>query len=226
MTRLNSFDLRDIEDWAAYDRLIQDRLGVDLLTLAAAAADRPADEVRRKLAGQKLAAVSRSDGQGVVGGFAESLAAIGRRLGLDGRAMDAPDQAGLDQAARWGADIVISADDHHFLARDARGRTADNNPATSRAFVAALECMAEGPLAGREVVVLGLGVIGLGAARRLAERGARPAVALVPNEFQSVLYGLREFFEYEMRSGLREIYSQSVLCNRINGRCRENMRFT
>ena len=175
MTRLTSSDVREIDGWAEYDRLIRGQLGVDLPGLAAAAADLPAAEVRRGLAGRKLAAVSISSGEGVVGGFAAGLAAIGRRLGLEARVMEAPDEAGFIQAARWGADLVIHADDERFLVRDRLGRTADNNPATSRAFVAALEMMAEGrSLAGREVVVLGLGVIGRGAALRLVELGAVP----------------------------------------------------
>ena len=175
MTRLSSSDVRTIDSWAEYDRLIRNQLGVDLLGLAAASADLPAAEVRRGLAGRKLAAVSISSGNGVVGGFAAGLAAIGRRLGLEARVMDAPDEEGFAQAIRWGADLVIHADDDRFLVRDSLGRIADNNPATSRVFVAALELMAEGrSLAGREVVVLGLGVIGRGAARRLVELGAVP----------------------------------------------------
>jgi hypothetical protein len=145
------------------------------LTLAARAADRPAEEVRARLAGRRLAAVSLSGGEGVVTGFAAALAAIGRRLGLIAEAMPAPDEAGLAQARRWGADFIIHADDDRFWARaTADGRTADNNPATSRVFVAALELLSGGSLAGREVVVLGLGVIGRGAASRLAELGAVP----------------------------------------------------
>ncbi len=176
MTRLVAADVADInEDWTAYDRRLTELLGLDLLALAARGQDRPADEVRARLAGRRLAAVSLSSGDGVVGGFAESLAAIGRHLGLNAQAMPAPDGEGLAQAAAWGADFIIHADDDRFVARRvADGRTADNNPATSRIFVAALELLSGGRLAGREVVVLGLGVIGRGAAVRLAELGSVP----------------------------------------------------
>jgi hypothetical protein len=176
VTRLATADLAGIgEDWTVYDRRLAGLLGVDLLTLAARAVDRPANEVRARLAGRRLAAVSLSGGEGVVGGFAAALAAIGRRLGLIAEVMPAPDEAGLAQARAWGADFIIHADDERFLARaTADGRTADNNPATSRVFAAALELLSGGSLAGREVVVLGLGVIGRGAASRLAELGAVP----------------------------------------------------
>lgn len=175
MTRLTNADIADIGSWNEYDRLIQQNLGVDLIGLAARAADRPKAEVRRALAGRKLAAVPVSSGEGIVGGFAASLAGIGEHLGMTAQAMDQPDSDGFKQAEAWGADIVIYADDHHFLARDVlSGEVADNNPATSRVFVAALELLNGGSLAGREVVVLGLGVIGRGAAERLLELGAVP----------------------------------------------------
>jgi pyrrolysine biosynthesis protein PylD len=172
---LTGADLVGLDDWAAYDQLIQDALGVDLPALGALAAGRPAAWVAERLAGRRLAAVSVSTGQGVLAGFAEALAAIGRRLGLAGAAMPSPDEEGLREAEAWGADLVIQADDDCFWVRDlAEGRVADNNPATSRAFVAALELLDGGPLAGREVLVLGLGVIGRGAAARLLELGAWP----------------------------------------------------
>jgi threonine dehydrogenase-like Zn-dependent dehydrogenase len=89
--------------------------------------------------------------------------------------MPGADEEGFRQAAAWDAEWVILADDDRFEVRDLAGRVlADNNPATSRAFVAALEILAGGGLAGREVLVLGLGVIGRGAAARLLELGAWP----------------------------------------------------
>jgi threonine dehydrogenase-like Zn-dependent dehydrogenase len=108
-------------------------------------------------------------------GFAGSLAALGRGLGLKAETMPGADGEGLSEAAAWGADWVIRADDDSFEVRDMAGRIlADNNQATSRAFVAALELLAGGRLAGREVLVLGLGIIGRGAASRLLELGAWP----------------------------------------------------
>jgi threonine dehydrogenase-like Zn-dependent dehydrogenase len=111
----------------------------------------------------------------VVPGFAETLALIGRWLGLEAAAMPGQDGDGLREAEAWGAEWVILADDDRFEVRDTAGRVlADNNPATSRAFVAALELLAGESLAGREVLVLGLGIIGRGAAARLLELGAWP----------------------------------------------------
>ena len=174
MTRLTVADLAALGGQAARDRLIQAALGVDLLTLGARAADRPGPWVAERLRGRRLAALSVSSGQGVLPGFAGTLAALARSLGLEAEAMPGADEEALREAEAWGADWVIRAADDCFEVRDLDGRVlADNNPATSRAFVAALELLANG-LAGREVLVLGLGVIGRGAAARLLEMGAWP----------------------------------------------------
>ena len=175
MTRLTVLDLAGLGGRAARDRLIRAALGVDLLTLGARAADRPGPWIAERLRGRRLAALSVSSGQGVLPGFAETLAALARELGLTAAAVPGADEEGLRAAEAWGADWVILADDDCFEVRDLAGRVlADNNPATSRAFVAALELLAGGGLAGREVLVLGLGVIGRGAAARLLELGAWP----------------------------------------------------
>jgi pyrrolysine biosynthesis protein PylD len=177
MTRLTVADLAGLGDQAAFGRLIRAALGVDLLALGARAADLPEPLVAERLRGLKLAALSVSSGQGVLPGFAETLAAIGRGLGLDAAAMPGPDHEGLREARAWGAEWVIRADDHCFEVRDLAGRIlADNNPATSRAFVAALELLAGSSLAEREVLVLGLGPVGRGAAARLLELGVWPLV--------------------------------------------------
>ena len=175
MTRLTVKDLAGLGRQADLSRLTQAALGVDLLALGARAADRPAPWVRERLRGRRLAALSVSAGQGVLPGFAEALASLGRGLGLIAEAMPGADEKALRAAADWGADWVILADDDRFEIRDMAGRVmADNNPATSRAYVAALELLAGGGLSGREVLVWGLGVIGRGAAVRLLERGAWP----------------------------------------------------
>lgn len=204
MTCLTTSDVIGIPDgWDIYDEQIQQVLGVDLLTLAARAVGRKEAEVRAGLAGRRLAAVSISSGVGVVGGFAESLAAIGRHLGLEAQVMSRPDGDGFREAEKWGAELVISADDHRFLAREtARGLTADNNPATSRVFTVALELMSGG-LREREVLVLGLGIIGRGAASYLAELGAYPLL-YDPDPKRAAAAGL-EISEGQVLKNLDEV---------------------
>ncbi len=176
MTRLVADDISTInDDWHTYDEIIGTALGVDLLELAAGSIGQAREKVATNLAGRKLAAISISSGEGLIGGFAESLAAIGRHLGLEAKAMAAPDEKGFTEAKNWGADFIIYADDHQFIAQNTKtGRQADNNPATSEVFVHALELLHGAPLTGCEVLVLGLGIIGRRAARKLAALGATP----------------------------------------------------
>ena len=179
MTRLTSADLQNISpNWTQYERNLVQMLKLnDLISLAALAVDRPAEEVRSALQGRRLAAVSISKGEGILSSFAQSVACIGSYLGMESKIMESPDDEGLSQAEGWGADIIIYADDDQYLARNVRdGQVADNNPATSRVYVAALERLSSSSLKGQEVLVLGLGIIGQGAAARLIELGASPLI--------------------------------------------------
>lgn len=178
MTCLTTNDIANIDSqWGEFDRRMSLMLNTDLISLAANAAGRPLNTVRDGLAGRKLAVVGVSTGGGVIPGFVESVASIGRRMGLIAAVMNYTDEDGFKQAADLGADFIISADDDRYLARESRsGRQADNNPATSAVFVAALELLYGQSLKDKEVLVLGLGVIGRGAAVKLEELGAYPLV--------------------------------------------------
>lgn len=204
MTRLTIEDLSHINhDWEAYDHRLVNQLGLDFMGLGALANGRAVQEVQRGLVGRRLAAVSMSSGEGVLGSFAESVATIGTHLGLEARVMTATDEAGLDQAKKWGADFISYAHDDHFVVRRvADGREADNNPCTSRAYVAALSQMAGGFLVGRGVVVLGLGIIGRGAATRLLELGA--TVFLYDPDFSRTEDVLRETMDNGYGNGQGE----------------------
>lgn len=163
--------------WEEYDRRMALMLKTDLISLAARAAGRSVELIRDGLAGRKLAVVPVSSGSGIIPGFVESVASIGWRMGMSAAVMNYVDGDGFKQAADLGADFIISADDFRFLARESQhGRLADNNPATSSVFVSALELLNGGSLQDKEVLVLGLGVIGRGAAVRLVDQGAYPLV--------------------------------------------------
>lgn len=178
MTCLTTNDVAGIPHmWEEYDRRMALMLNTDIISLAARATDRPTAVVRDGLAGRKLAVVPVTSGGGVIPGFVESVASIGWRLGMNAAVMNYPDGDGFQQALDLGADFIISADDHRFLARDCHlGRLADNNIATSSVFVAALEALCGGSLRDKDVLVLGAGVVGRGAAVRLVEVGAYPLV--------------------------------------------------
>jgi pyrrolysine biosynthesis protein PylD len=121
-----------------------------------------------------VAVVPITSGEGVIPGFVQCVAAICARLGCRARVTQATDVAGFGEALAAGDDVVFAADDRTFLAFDlARRVVADDDPCTAHAYVAALDAAAgPGGLAGRPVLLVGLGPVGRAAASRLVALGA------------------------------------------------------
>ncbi len=111
-------------------------------------------------------------GMGVIPGFARAVADVCRYVGCDAEVSLWPDVAGFADAVERGVEVVLSADDHRFVALHLpSGSCFDNSVATGTAYAVALECAAGG-VGGRRVLVFGLGPVGLAAAARLASAGA------------------------------------------------------
>lgn len=124
------------------------------------------------LDGARIAAVPVSTGEGVIPGFCECVAAILCHLGCDAHVTALPDVRGLQEAAAGGDTVVFIADDFRFAALNIRdGRCIDDDPATADGYATALAAAAGG-LAGRPVLLLGLGPVGCAAGRRLTAMGA------------------------------------------------------
>ena len=178
MTRLTEHDVRRLsERLGEFEQSLRRVTGCGLLQIAAQAADAGPGAATRlagagpgaaaRLAGARLAVVPISAGQGFIPGFAECVAAILSHLGADAFVTPEPDMRGLQAAADGGAQAVFAADDQRFIALNIRtGACVDDDPATAAGFVAALAAAAGG-LAGRPVLVLGLGPVGRAAVARL-----------------------------------------------------------
>ena len=175
MTRLTEHDVRELsrrlEEFEGSLRRVS---GCGLLEVAVRAAEAGPGAAAR-LAGARLAVVPISAGQGFIPGFTECVAAILTHIGCDAFVTPEPDMRGWQAAAAGGAEAVFAADDHRFLALNIRsGACVDDDPATAAGFVAALSAAAGG-LAGRPVLVLGLGPVGRGGSRPAAAPGRRRA---------------------------------------------------
>jgi pyrrolysine biosynthesis protein PylD len=172
MTRLTEHDVRRLgERLGEFEEGLRRVTGCGLLAVAEQAADAGPGAAAR-LAGARLAVVPISAGQGFIPGFAECVAAILARLGGDAFVTSEPDMRGWQAAAAGGAEAVFAADDYRFVALNIHsGVCVDDDPATAAGFVAALGAAAGG-LAGRPVLVLGLGPVGRAAAARLRHLGA------------------------------------------------------
>ena len=187
MTRLVESDVRELtahlnEVQAALEHLT----GCDLVGLAARACGVGEGLARDALAHAAIAAVPVTSGEGVISGFSDCVVAICRQLGCRSATITGEtDLAGFAEAVRAQADLVFAADDRRFLAFAlARGAVADDDPCTAAAYVAALDAAVEhrhehfaGGVAGRQVLLIGLGPVGRAAAARLVALGAEVLVA-------------------------------------------------
>jgi 3-methylornithyl-N6-L-lysine dehydrogenase len=173
MTRLAEQDICYIvERLERYDKILRDKTGGGLMDIAAFAVDAAAADLRAAKAKQKIGIVPVTAGQGIIGGFSDTVRGILAFLGAQVFVTKATDVAGLAEATANGATAVFIADDQTCSLIDLRtGQVADNSLSTGKGFAAAL-AMQAGSLQGKSVGLLGAGPVGYGAAQALTARGA------------------------------------------------------
>lgn len=177
MTRLKEEWISGIEkDLLAYDQRLLDKIGIDLVGLAAKSVGINANILRKAALDLLVAAVPVRAGQGIIGQFSQSVAAIVGHMGFKVMVTDASDVDGIYEAYSSGADCIMMADDERFIGFNVHtGKLSENNQATAKGYIAALDQMAKG-LTGKEVLVLGYGCVGKLMVSMLKDRGAIPAV--------------------------------------------------
>lgn len=126
--------------------------------------------------GSRLAVVPMTSGKGMIFGFAEAVCGIAAHVGFHAWKTSGSDVAGIAEAYANGADILMLADDHRFVAINTWSRSiTDNDRATGEGFAVLLDMMAHG-VAGRACGVIGCGPVGSASALRLAQMGAELTV--------------------------------------------------
>ena len=179
MTRLTSDDIEDVWDGARLDTRLEAATGRTVRELAMEAAGLPDG---MDLSSFFVVSVPITSGLGEIGGFAQSLDAIARHLGMRSQVSHVPDVSGFAAAVESGADIVLMADDDRFVAYNTvTGTVADNARCTALGYSYALRD-ATGGLAGREVLVMGAGFVGSEAVRILRDMHAMVSVADIDTE--------------------------------------------
>lgn len=170
MTRLTENDITDIGTaWTDYERRLNEATGCGLFELAAGALGLDPARARLATRGLRVGAVPVSSGEGIIGGFAASLASIADHLGFKAEVLP-PDAEGFRLAR--GCDVFIWADDDTYLAENPRtGGVSENGRATGRGFAAALLRMAQGRPRETRALVLGAGPVGRAGAQTLADAG-------------------------------------------------------
>ena len=177
MTRLITDWIKDMEMTAkAWDIKLRDMTGLGYIELASIAAESTVEDILYDMEEYKVAVVPVTSGQGVIGNFAEAVAAIVRSMGYEVFVTERTDVDGLYEASVRDADFALLADDNRYIAINLyNGGVADNNIATAMGYTELLKNMA-GDLEDEPVAVLGYGIIGQLMALNLAEAGDRVAV--------------------------------------------------
>lgn len=174
MTRLREEWICDMEaKMASYEEELKAKISLDFAGLAAAANDIPRDAV---IAAQKetVAVVPITTGMGIIGTFADSVAAIIRQAGFSVFVTQACDVDGMYEAYLHKASMIFMADDARYIGMHLhKNRMSDNNIGTARGYVKALE-QVSGSLKDKDVLVLGCGIVGFEIGKCLQEKCARP----------------------------------------------------
>lgn len=178
MTRLTADDVGVVAaSLSVLDRRLRRATGSDLLSLASMTARGPGtDGARTWTEGVEVVVVPVTAGAGTIPGFADAVASVCTHIGCRTHVSSRTDVAGLAFAAERGADLVLLADDERFIAFNlSTGSFVDNGLATGHVYAMALHAAARG-LAGRPVLVCGLGPVGLAACATLVRLGAEVLV--------------------------------------------------
>jgi len=177
MTRLITDWIADIEhnirDW---EEDLKRKTGLSYAGLAAKVGGCSAGDIACAAREAKVAAVPVTSGLGVIGSFAQSVAAVTGAMGFQSFVTVRTDVDGLHEAYERGADIVYMADDRRFISFNLRKkRMADNNYATARGYTEAFEGALK-TFAGKKLLLMGFGVLGKEIMRCLKDKGAEFAV--------------------------------------------------
>lgn len=176
MTRLRTewitYMLDGMED---YNRNLKEKTGMDLCMLAAdlfGASDKTVQEAQEN---SRVAVIPITQGEGIIGSFSESVAAIVRSMGFSAEVMEHTDVDGIYEALRGGFTLLFFADDVRYLALNVcENKYSDNNYATALGFIRVLFAMMK--KAGRdprkeEILQIGYGIVGKEAAKILSQMG-------------------------------------------------------
>ena len=172
MTRLTENDIQHIRRrMALHDEELTSQTGYGLAGLAMLAAGGDSRFLKR-LHTARVGIIPLTTGQGIIGGFSDSVEAILSYIGMDCFVTDQPDAAGMAEAVERGAGQIFIADDLTCTMIDLHAHcSVENSACTGRAFAAALAARA-GDLHHRSVTVFGAGVVGREGAEFLRGRGA------------------------------------------------------
>lgn len=203
MTRLKSEWIKDIEhEVEEWNRTLLSSTGAGLLELAAKGSGIGVDMLTEAIAHCRVGVVSITGGQGIIGTFAESVAAIVTAMGFGADVAKRTDVDGFYEVQSRGANVVFMADDDRFLAVNLDTNTlGENDRSTACGYTEALEGMMgkrnRGSLKGQKVLLLGYGRVGREIETYLYQKGAS---VVIYDRNEEVCRGLSEKGKDYLRS--------------------------
>ncbi|WP_425059603.1 hypothetical protein SCACP_01980 [Sporomusa carbonis] len=183
MTRLREEDIYDVgANLSYYDRQLIHKVGTNLAGIAAHALGKTPGDFVAIHDTALIGVIPVTCGQGIIGGFSTTVQKIIEFLGFTAFVTATNDVSGLAEAVKKGARIIFLADDNDFVAINlVNGQVSDNGEATGRGYAAALDLMSGG-VQGKNVLVIGAGPVGAGAAAFMTAQGARVLVHDIDTE--------------------------------------------
>ncbi|MHC6179683.1 3-methylornithyl-N6-L-lysine dehydrogenase PylD [Clostridium sp. JNZ X4-2] len=174
VTLLKSKDIFGIsENLARYDKILCEKTGKSLAGIAMYAVSRENRDSEPCFKDSLVGVVPVTCGSGIINGFSETVSCIVESIGFKCFITKNKDVSGLEEAYEKKAKVIFIADDDKFIAiNTCNNKVAENSFNTGRGYAAALDLMSGG-LKDKNVLLIGAGPVGFGAAFFMINRGAR-----------------------------------------------------
>ena len=201
MTRLKTLDIAKISaELDQYDKELLVKTGCNLRGIACRSAGFEEKTAQDLIASAKVGVIPMTCGQGVIGGFADTVQQITAHIGFNAFVTRQTDVAGLAEAFEKNSDLIMLSDDDRFVAINVKSRrVVDNADATGKGYVTGLSLMTGG-LKGKNVLVIGCGPVGRSAAIGLIRLGVAVSVYdIKPERCQGVAREIRDLPDAKIR---------------------------
>lgn len=119
---------------------------------------------------QKVGVIPISSGEGIIGNFSSSLQFIAQHFGFESFITQHSDITGYYEAVSQGADIILMADDHMFVAHNLRSNKIVANHIATGVIYAEIASRSK-EASSKDILVIGLGRVGYAGATHLVKKG-------------------------------------------------------